>query len=315
MNKEAQKIDVSVVVPVCERHEHTVNNYHKYKSALADIGRSFEFIFVIVPECEALTAQLKPLLKENEHTSVLLLNKNFGEATAIQVGANNAQGDLILILPPYEQVRADCLGSLFDHIDEYDLVIAKRSPRIDSGLNRLQANLFNSIIQGLTDIEYGDLGCGVRLVRKKALTELNIYGDQHRFLPVIASGQGFRIQEVELPQAEADGHQRVYSPGTYIRRLLDLLTIVFLTKFNKKPLRFFGLIGTSSALFGTVGLLLVTAQKLFFDISAGDRPLLLVSALFIVLGIQLIAIGLVGETIIFTHAKDIKEYKVREIVN
>lgn len=315
MNKPSEGIDVSVVIPVCERHEHTVNNYHKYRSALEATGRVFEFIFVLVPECESLSVQLRPLIKSEDRTTMLVLNRNFGEATAIQVGTNNAAGDLILILPPYEQVRADCLGSLFEQIDNHDMVIAKRAPRIDAGLNRLQANLFNSAIAALTDIEYGDLGCAVRLVRRQVIEELNIYGDQHRFLPVIANGQGFRIAEVELPQAEADAHRRIYSPGTYIRRLLDLLTIVFLTKFNKKPLRFFGLIGSSSALFGALGLTLVTVQKLFFDIGAGDRPLLLVSTLFIVLGIQLIAIGLVGETIIFTHSRDIKEYKVREIVN
>ncbi len=315
MNKPSEGIDVSVVVPVCERPEHTVHNYHKYKNALASSGRSYEFIFVIVPECEALAAQLRPLVSEEQRVSMLLLNKNFGEATAIQVGTDNAKGELILILPPYEQVRAEGLASLFDAIDDYDMVIARRSPRIDSGINRLQSRLFNSTLRLLTDIQFSDLGCNVRLIRKEVLSELNIYGDQHRFLPVIANGQGFRIKEVELPQAEADAHRRLYSPGTYIRRMLDLLTIVFLTKFNKKPLRFFGLIGTGSALFGSLGLLLVTMQKLFFDIAAGDRPLLLVSALFIVLGIQLIAIGLVGETIIFTHARDIKEYKVREIVN
>jgi glycosyltransferase involved in cell wall biosynthesis len=315
VNNDTAQIDVSVVIPVCERHEHTINNYQKYKTALESCDRSFEFIFVLIPDCEALAAQLKPVLDQDKRASILVLNKNFGEATAIQVGTDNAKGDLILILPAYEQVRSDCLPSLFDHIDDYDMVVAKRSPRIDGRLNRMQANLFNSMIRLFTDVQFGDLGCGVRLVRKDVLMELNIYGDQHRFLPLIANGQGFRVEEVDLPQAEADAHRRIYSPGIYIRRLLDLLTIVFLTKFNKKPLRFFGLIGTGSALFGALGLLLVTVQKLFFDIGAGDRPLLLVSALFIVLGVQLIAIGLVGETIIFTHAKDIKEYKVREIVN
>jgi hypothetical protein len=315
VNKASTGIDVSVLIPVCERHEHTINNYHKYKSALDSSGKTFEFIFVITPTCEAIAIQLKPLIAKTGQTSMLLLSKDFGEATAIEVGTTNAKGELILILPPYEQIRSDCLNSLFEHIDDYDMVVAKRDPRIDSGLNRLQAKLFNSMIRLLTEVQFGDLGCGVRLVHKEVLMELNIYGDQHRFLPLIANGQGFRVKEVDLPQAEADAHQRIYSPGIYIRRLLDLLTIVFLTKFNKKPLRFFGLIGTGSALFGALGLLLITIQKMFFAIHAGDRPLLLVSALFIVLGVQLIAIGLVGETIIFTSSKHIKEYKVKEIVN
>ena len=315
MNSENTGIDVSVLIPICERHEQTISNYHKYKNALESTGKTFEFIFVLVPHSESIIAQLRPLLPENRRVSMVVLNKNFGEATAIEVGTSTARGELILILPPYEQVRSDCLVKLFEDMDDYDMVVANRSPRIDSGLNRLQAKLFNSTIRALADIEFSDLGCSVRLVRKEVLTELNIYGDQHRFLPVIACGQGFRVKEVDLPQAEADGHRRIYSPGIYIRRFLDLLTIVFLTKFNKKPLRFFGLIGTSAALFGTLGLMLVTIQRWFFDVNAADRPMLLISALFIVLGIQLIAIGLVGETIIFTHSKEIKEYKISEIIN
>jgi hypothetical protein len=315
VNSESTSIDVSVVIPICERHEQTISNYHKYKNALKSTGKTFEFIFVLVPDSESIIAQLRPLLSEHQRVSMVILSKNFGEATAIEVGTSTAKGELILILPPYEQVRADCLVSLFRDIDDYDMVVTNRSPRIDSGLNRLQARLFNSTISVLADIEFNDLGCGVRLVRKNVLTELNIYGDQHRFLPVIASGQGFRVKEVDLPQAEADGHSRIYSPGIYIRRFLDLLTIVFLTKFNKKPLRFFGLIGTGAALLGTLGLILVTVQRLLFDINAADRPMLLISALFIVLGIQLVAIGLVGETIIFTHSKEIKEYTIREIIN
>lgn len=315
MTSATTAIDVSVIIPICERHEQTINNYHKYKSALEETGKTFEFIFVLVPNCESIIPQLRPLVSAQPHASMLLLSKNFGEATAIEVGTNTAKGELILILPPYEQVRADCLSGLFEHIEDCDMVVANRSPRIDSGLNRLQARLFNSTIRALTDIEFGDLGCSVRLVRKEVLTELNIYGDQHRFLPVIASGQGFKVEEVDLPQAEADGHSRIYSPGIYIRRFLDLLTVVFLTKFNKKPLRFFGLLGTGAAIFGTLGLLLVTVQRIFFDVGAADRPMLLISTLFIVLGIQLVAIGLVGETIIFTHSKEIKEYKVREIIN
>ncbi len=315
MTSETTAIDVSVIIPICERHDQTINNYRKYRRALEATGRSFEYIFVLVPSSEAITAQLRPLVAEDQGTSILVLNKDFGEATAIEVGTSTARGDLILILPPYEQVRSDCLGSLFEQIADYDMVVANRYPRIDSALNQAQAGLFNSTIRMLTDIEFGDLGCGVRLVRKDVLIELNIYGDQHRFLPVIASGQGFRVHEVNIPQAEADAHSRIYSPGIYIRRFLDLLTIVFLTKFNKKPLRFFGLIGTGAALFGGLGLLLVTIQRLFFNVGAADRPLLLISALFIVLGIQLIAIGLVGETIIFTHSKEVKEYKIREVIN
>ena len=131
----------------------------------------------------------------------------------------------------------------------------------------------------------------------------------------MAHRQGFRVIELEVAQSEKDVHQRLYAPGLYVRRLLDLLTIFFLIKFTKKPLRFFGLVGTTLFTLGTIGTLFLITQRLFFDMSLADRPALILSSLLVVLGVQIIAIGLIGEIIIFTHAKDLKEYKIEKIIN
>jgi hypothetical protein len=141
-----------------------------------------------------------------------------------------------------------------------------------------------------------------------------MYGDQWRFLPLLAYRIGFHSIEVELTQASEDSHSRVYSPGLYLRRFLDLLTIIFLTKFNKKPLRFFGLMGSSAILAGMAGLIYLAFERLVLDVGVSDRPLFVLFTLFLVLGFQLIAIGLVGETVIFTHSKENKEYKIKEII-
>jgi hypothetical protein len=118
-----------------------------------------------------------------------------------------------------------------------------------------------------------------------------------------------------VAQSPSDAHTRVYAPGVYVRRILDLLTAVFLVKFNKKPLRFFGLLGSASFAIGLIALLYVVIERLFFGVALADRPALLLSTLLLVLGVQLVAIGLVGETIIFTHAREVKEYTIKEIIN
>jgi hypothetical protein len=118
-----------------------------------------------------------------------------------------------------------------------------------------------------------------------------------------------------VAQSEKDIHRRIYAPGLYVRRLLDLLTIFFLIKFTKKPLRFFGLVGTTLSGLGVISSLYLVGERLFLDISLADRPALILSSLLIVLGVQVIAIGLIGEIIIFTHAKDLKEYKIDRIIN
>ena len=121
--------------------------------------------------------------------------------------------------------------------------------------------------------------------------------------------------ELDVAQSEKDIHQRIYSPGLYLRRLLDLLTIFFLIKFTKKPLRFFGLVGSTLFGIGFIASAYLIGERLLFGIALADRPALIMSSLLIVLGIQIIAIGLIGEIIIFTHAKDLKEYKIDKIIS
>jgi hypothetical protein len=195
------------------------------------------------------------------------------------------------------------------------MVLSHRWPRHDSLLNRLQTKFFNFLLRRSTDLKIRDAGCSVRAFTKEVVKESQLYGDLHRFFPVIAHRQGFKVTEINVAQSQKDTHHRIYAPGVYIRRLLDLLTIFFLIKFTKKPLRFFGLVGSTLFALGLVSTLYILIERLFFDIGLADRPALFLSSLLIVLGVQIIAIGLIGEIIIFTHAKDIKEYKIDKIIN
>jgi len=147
------------------------------------------------------------------------------------------------------------------------------------------------------------------------MKEVPLYGDLHRFFPIMAHRHGFKTIEVNVEQSKSDVFQRIYAPGIYLRRLLDLLTVFFLIKFTKKPLRFFGLVGSSIFGLGLVATIWLVTERLFFNVALADRPALILSSLLIVLGIQIIAIGLIGEIIIFTHAKDLKEYKIDQIIN
>jgi hypothetical protein len=196
-----------------------------------------------------------------------------------------------------------------------DMVIARRHPRTDSRFNRIQTALFNWTLRAITGSPFHDLGCGVRAFRRQIAKDVPLYGDQHRFFPVLASRQGYRIKEVDIAQSPKDKFRRFHRPGIYPRRVLDMLTVFFLVKFTKKPLRFFGLIGVATFAIGSIITIYLVIQRLFFNIGLAERPALLLSSLLIVLGVQIFALGLIGELIIFTHAKDIKEYQIEEIIN
>jgi len=305
---------LSVIVPACERTDETGMLFAEYKAYCDQLSNDIEYIYVVSAERTELTAELKEIQAQNSDMKLIILNRNYGEATAIQAGFSHATGDYILTLPPYKQVKTDELSKLFENIGDFDIALAKRWPRLDSKSNQYQTRIFNKTLQKLSGQKYDDIGCGVRLIKSEVLKEVFMYGDQWRFLPLLSYQIGYHSTEIELTQAGEDSHKRFYSPGVYLRRLLDLLTIIFLTKFNKKPLRFFGLIGSSSIFISIIGLLYLTFEKLVLDIGMSDRPALVLYSLFLVLGCQLIAIGLVGETVIFTHSKDLKEYRIKKII-
>ncbi|MGB3623420.1 glycosyltransferase [Ketobacter sp. MCCC 1A13808] len=313
MSQADSSTPLSVIIPVCERTENTLATFKEYQEYLGAKFTQPEYIFVVSKGNHHIGDQLVDHAKDAKNITVMYMSRDFGEATAIQAGMSKATGELILILPTYKQVETSSLGKLFEHIEEYDLVLAKRWPRIDTAGNQIQTKTFNYLLRKFSGQNFTDIGCGVRLLKSVAAKELNLYGDQHRFLPLLVHQIGYSFTEIELPQAKDDAGTRLYTPQVYLRRLLDLLTVVFLTKFNKKPLRFFGLLGSGSIGIGALGLLYLALERFAWGIPLSDRPLLVMFCLFFVLGFQLLAIGLIGEIIIFTHAGDQKEYRIKKI--
>jgi len=306
---------LSVIVPVCERVNSTVELYSEYHTYLLSIVGDIEFIYVISDEHREIAKSLLKLKATDPHLTVLILNRNYGEATALQAGFEKSSGDYILKLPPYRQIETESLYKLFEFVDDYDLVLAKRWPRLDGKANQSQTRLFNILLNRLSGHHFNDMGCAVRLMKRKVLEEINLYGNQHRFIPLLAYQLGFRFCEVDLPQAQDDTFTRLYRPQHYLSRVLDLLTIIFLTQFNRKPLRFFGAFGAGSIFIGSVGLIYLAYERLMLDVALADRPILVMFALFFVMGIQLLGVGLVGETVIFTQSRNSKEYRIKEIIN
>ncbi len=152
-------------------------------------------------------------------------------------------------------------------------------------------------------------------MRRQVVEDVSLYGDQHRFIALLAQSQGFRVTEVDVPQSPKDRYDGGYPIKEYAHRALDILTVLFLVRFTKKPLRFFGMLGVSMFLLGAALIFFMVIQRLFFDQGLADRPALLLASLLAVLGLQLFAIGLLGELIIFTHARSIKDYQVQEVVH
>ena len=307
-------LDISAIVPVGARRDDVPALLDEYAEGLRQAGVTFEIVVVLDGPCGGLVRQLSPLADDRAWLRLIELSRDFGESAALTAGFAEARGRAILTLPAYYQVVPGELGKLIAGGQETDMAIAVRWPRAGSGLEGWRRSAFHGLLAFITGQHYRDLGCGVRLLKRDIAEEIPLYGERHRFYPTLAKSRGFEVREIEVAQSQMDDFRGRYRLREYLHRLLDILTLFFLVRFTKKPLRFFGTIGFIVAALGLLFLAVLVVQRLFFDVGLADRPALLLSSLMLVLGVQIFALGLIGELIIFTHARELKEYAVRRVI-
>lgn len=308
--------DISVVVPISERLDDIEKLFRQHREILTKRKLRYEFIFIIdgnFPQAETL---LKKFSSESPDTvKVLKFHRTFGEAKALAAGFVQSSGRLILTLPSYFQVIPAEIGKLIDSFtDDIDVIVGNRYPRKDNMINRIQSRVFHYLVNRVSGESFQDISCGVRLLRREVAGKIHLYGDLHRFIPLLAIHKGFRVKELPLQQAREDVHLRVYNPGVYLRRMLDILTLFFLIKFTQKPLRFFGLLGCGIGFVGCVITLITVFQRIFYGIGLSERPLFLAGILFFLVGLQTFFIGLVAEIIIFMHMPEEPQYNIEKII-
>ncbi len=308
--------DLSFVVPVVERHGDLAALQAEYFEVVREMGTTCEFIFVVDQRQKEVVPVLEDLIATAEcEIEVVLLGGHFGESAALTVGLERARGEIIVTLASYFQVDPKGLPRAIAALEEgTSCVVGRRYPRTDSLFNRLQSTLFHWIVNLLTSGDFHDVSCGFKVMRRPLARDLNIYGGLHRFLPVMLRNRGYSVRELELAQRSEDEPTRYYGIAVYLKRVLDILTIFFLVKFTRRPLRFFGLLGTAVAAVGGLITLYLGIYRLLDLGSIADRPLLLLGVLLMVLGIQTLSLGLIGEIIIFTHARSLRDYQVEEII-
>jgi glycosyltransferase involved in cell wall biosynthesis len=305
--------DVSVVCAVGPAPGDLRAVHRRFRQELAGCGQRAEFIYVVDARATDAVPLLSGLHEELFPVRVFRMARGFGESAALQHGFAQASGRFVVTIPDRLQIEPATLPALLGRLEAgAEVVVTRREPRQDAWLNRLQNRLFHTLVRRLVRQEFHDLSCGLRGFTLEAARRLDLYGDQHRFIPVLARQAGFEVEELPGAQLPEDRSLRLRRPGAYARRLLDVLNIYFLVRFTRKPLRFFGLIGLS---FFSVGFLLsayLALQRLLGHSALAGRPLLLLGVLLMLLGVQLTSIGLLGEIIIFLSSRRAAP-EVREI--
>ncbi|MHC4476790.1 MAG: glycosyltransferase [Planctomycetota bacterium] len=312
-----QDTEISVIVPVVERSDNLEKLYLTYSEELSKITKNFEFIFVVDAHMKNAYNEIRQLSRKNPNINFVRFPKTFGESNALSVGFQKAKGRYIFTLSSYFQVEPDETRRLYDALknNDCDIVTCRRSRESDALFNRIQTFLFHKVLKLLTGTQFGDISCGLRAMRPEIAEAFDVYGDLHRFIPILAEHQGFRVKELVVKQRKEDTRLRVYKIRTYLYRMIDLITLFFLLRFTYRPMRFFGLIGSILTLSGAgINAFLIYKRLFTQGFPLRDKPSLFLASLLMVIGIQIFVVGFIGEIIIYTHSRKAKHYNIKEII-
>ena len=307
-----EPVDVSCVLALADDTPELEEIIRQYSGELSDRGMSYEWVLVLDGLGEARTARLKARLPAGAAVRLLHFNQSFGEERALTVGYREARGRCVISLPSYMQLDPGDIHHVLDALDrDYDLVAGWRVPRVDPWINRLQSWLYNRVMSAFTGVQLHDLNCGLTGLRRVVIDEVLVEGNVSRFLPVLAHRRGFRVGEVRVRHLRERGKRGFFGIGVYVRRMLDVVALLFLTRFTTKPLRFFGVAGGLSvlagmAICGYLFLNYLNGWSLQSDLS--NRASLLIGVALVVMGVMVFSLGLVAEIIIFTNARNVRDY-------
>jgi glycosyltransferase involved in cell wall biosynthesis len=290
---------VSIVVPLFNEQATLADLYAQVSDALD--GSRWEIVYVDDGSTDGSYAELVRLHDQHANVRVVRMRRNFGKAVALSAGFDAAQGDVVVTIDADLQDDPAEIPQLLAKLDEgYDLVSGWKCTRQDPFTRRLVSRIYNGTTAFVTGVRLHDMNCGLKAYRAEVLQNVRLYGDLHRFVPVLAHHLGFRTAEIPVNhRARLHGRSR-YGIERYTRGFFDLLTVAYLGRYRFRPLHFFGGIGLALGAVGSVICLYLTALKIG-GAAIGGRPLLMLGVLLLVVGVQFFSLGLVGELLTSQH--------------
>jgi glycosyltransferase involved in cell wall biosynthesis len=309
---------ISVVIPLYNEEESLPTLRQQLTQALQRCGYTYEIVIVDDGSKDRSFAILQTWAAEDVHLTVVRFRRNFGQTAAFSAGFDHARGEVVITMDADLQNDPNDIPKLMGKLDEgYDIVSGWRKDRQDRWLDRkFPSMLANHLISNVTDVRLHDYGCSLKAYRREVLQHVRLYGELHRFIPALASQAGGTVTEVPVNHRARQFGRSKYGISRTIRVTLDLITIWFLGAYSTRPIHVFGTLGILSALGGGVAGLFLTYQKLVLGENIGGRPLLLLAVLLVVIGVQLITMGLLGEMVTRTYHESQNKpiYIVRQVI-
>lgn len=303
MSLDSALLDLSVVVPVFNEEESLPHLVAELHSALGPTGLSYELVLVDDGSSDQSYAVLERMAKVDSGLHVVRFRRNFGQTAAMQAGLDVSRGARVVTIDADLQNDPADIPAMLAKLDEgYDMVAGWRKDRQDAFVNRkLPSMIANRIISLATRVKLHDYGCTLKAMTHDVAKELRLYGEMHRFIPAVASWVGVRILEMPVNHRSRQFGKSKYGIGRTLRVVLDLMTVRFMQSYLVRPMQVFGLAGLASFGAGVLICAWLVLEKLMFAARLSDRPLLLMGALLIMVGVQLLSLGLVADVVSRTY--------------
>ena len=309
---------VSVVIPIFNEEENISPLYQALKAVMEGMGVKYEVIFIDDGSDDGSNEVLQRLAQGDKRMKIIQFRKNFGQTAAIAAGVEHAQGEIIITMDGDGQNDPRDIPRLLERLEQgYDVASGWRKNRKDPFLNKkFPSTVANRLISWLTRVRLHDYGCTLKAYRKEILKDVRLYGEMHRFIPAYASWVGARITEIEVVHHPRRHGRSKYGLSRTTGIILDLITFLFLQRYSTKPIRLFG--GAGMILFGLgilTGLFVLYRRIIWGGIWIS--PMILISFLFVTMGVMFILLGLIAEIIIRTYHESQKKpiYAIKSTVN
>jgi glycosyltransferase involved in cell wall biosynthesis len=310
---------LTVIVPIFNEAESVPMLVARLTESLAaapsPYAGSYEIILVDDGSTDATFGVCADLQRRDARLRVVQFRRNYGKTAALNAGFALCQGRYVVTIDADMQEDPTDMFRLLEQLDAgYDLVSGWRQHRDDPVSKRLPSWVYNTVVAAMTGIRLHDFNCGFKAYRREVVGELRLYGDMHRFVPVLAHQSGFRVTEVPVQHQRRQFGQSKYGSGRLARGYLDFVQVLFLTGYAQQPFRLFGTVGTFCCLVGGVALVYLTALWFLGLGPIGNRPLLTMGALLVMTGVQLLSLGLIGELLRSLTYRPGEGYAIRQIL-
>jgi glycosyltransferase involved in cell wall biosynthesis len=294
---------ISVIVPLFNEEESVVELSIALKKVFGNLRANYEVIFVDDGSTDNSFQKIKEIHHLNNRFKCIKFNRNYGKSAALSEGFKAAKGDYVITMDADLQDDPEEIPNLLKKVNEgNDLVSGWKKKRYDPFIKKHTSKIFNFVTGLLVGLKLHDYNCGLKIYKKDVVKNIKIYGELHRYIPALAHFAGYKVSEIPVTHHPRKHGKTKFGSSRFINGLFDLITVIFTTKYIRRPLHFFGLLGMISLIIGIGIMIYLTILKFFESIPISNRPLFLVGIMLAIVGLQIFSLGLIGEMITKTNA-------------